>query len=232
MQASIFRFASAYATLLVLAAMIGFWPTYLAKLPHGIDLPTHIHAVLMVSWFGALIIQPMLVLTGHRAWHRRVGQATYILFPLALITPFFVMHLHLQEYGQREMDEYAADYFIVPAMAIIFASAYTLAIVNRSRPQVHGFYMLATSLALINPIFQRIYEHYEWILGEGRQEIINFIIVDLMLVGIMAYPRIRRDVRAAAATMLAICVTVELSRFTFADTGWWFHAVAWFRDLK
>jgi hypothetical protein len=129
------------------------------------------------------------------------------------------------------MRENARDYYIVPAMALVFAAAYCLALVNRNRPTIHGFYMICTTLALINPIFQRLYAHYLGIVDESHQELINFVIIDLIMLGVIAFCGGWGGIRRAAVIMLAVCVAVEWPLFTIATTESWVHAMTWFRNI-
>jgi hypothetical protein len=216
---------------LALVALVAFWPTYLHKPAQDIDLLTHLHALTMALWFAMLIAQPALALSGHLAWHRAVGYCSYALFPAILVLAFLVMHLHLRQSSAAEVAEYAADWYIVPSMASAFWGAYMLAIANRHRPQVHGFYMLCTSLTFVNPVLQRIYDHNELLLGEARQELVNFVLVDAVLAAIALHPRVRRELRGAAVTMLVVFLAVQIPRFTLATTHTWFRMIVWFRDL-
>jgi hypothetical protein len=213
---------------LVLGA-VAFWPTYLGKDFTTIDVATHVHATTMVLWFVLLVLQPVLVWRGRIAWHRVNGRVTFVIVPFMLALALFVMRLHLAQAPIGVVKEFADDWYIVPAMAAAFAAAYVLALRNRQRPEVHGFYMLCTALAFVNPVLQRIYERYGWIRGEARQELVNFALVDLALLALSLTRRLPMSIRKAAATMLVVFLIVEIPRFTLVGGETWLQAILWFR---
>jgi hypothetical protein len=77
---------------LLLISFAGFYKTYLVKFPNfdGFTWAHHFHGVIMLTWIGMLIAQPIFIKTKRLAWHRLVGKASYFIFPLLLLSFFLV----------------------------------------------------------------------------------------------------------------------------------------------
>ncbi len=80
------------AALFAVTAFIGFWPTstgLLAGVAAGTRPPPplvlHVHAALMVSWLGLLLLQSLLVATGRVRWHRTLGVTGFVLAPAVAV---------------------------------------------------------------------------------------------------------------------------------------------------
>lgn len=232
-----FRYASTYVLLFAVAAGFAFWPRYLAKLPQGgIDFPHHLHAVAMTTWLAMLIAQPFLAMSGRLAWHRRIGVASYFVVPLVLISPMIIEHMHVRPLDLAQIRTEGQSIYLMPAMVTFFAAAYGLALANRRSPAVHGFYMLCTSLAFMDPTLSRLYTwyldvHIEWLRQPDRHPYVNFLLADLIILAVLVFSDTRPTLRLAAAKMLAISIAIQIPYFTFAKSELWFTIIRWFRDL-
>jgi len=216
---------------LAIAAPFAFWPTYLSKSASSIDTLTHIHALTMVLWLFLLVLQPTLVHLGYRKPHRAIGKSSFLLVPLILALALAVMHLHLQHDSVEKIREEASEWYVVPAMAAVFAVAYGLALANRRQAALHGFYMLCTALAFVNPILQRLLESMQLVRGDAPQQLVSFVLVDVILIAIAAHQPGQPQIRRGAATMLLVFLIFEVPRYTFAYTDTWYDALIWFRAL-
>jgi uncharacterized membrane protein YoaK (UPF0700 family) len=77
---------------ILLISFGGFYKTYLIKFPDfdGFTLAHHFHGAVMLAWILMLIAQPVFIRTHRLKWHRAVGKASYFVFPLLLLSLFFV----------------------------------------------------------------------------------------------------------------------------------------------
>lgn len=85
------------AASLVAVVLAGFIPDSLAKLAAigagkrpPFPLILHVHAVLMGSFLLLLLGQTVLVASGKRAWHKRLGLAAAVLVPAIVISGFIL----------------------------------------------------------------------------------------------------------------------------------------------
>jgi hypothetical protein len=81
------------AGLFILTALAGFIPDSVAILTEvraharpPLPLVMHMHALLMGSWLLLLFAQTLLMATGRRPLHRKIGAMVLLLVPLILVT--------------------------------------------------------------------------------------------------------------------------------------------------
>jgi hypothetical protein len=81
------------AALFIITALAGFVPESLAILTEvrghvrpPLPLVMHLHALLMGSWLLLLFAQTLLMATGRRSLHRKIGAVALVLVPLILVT--------------------------------------------------------------------------------------------------------------------------------------------------
>jgi hypothetical protein len=81
------------ACLFIITALAGFIPDSLAILAElrtharpPLPAVMHMHALLMGSWLLLLLAQTLLMATGRRALHRKIGAIALLLVPLILVT--------------------------------------------------------------------------------------------------------------------------------------------------
>jgi hypothetical protein len=132
---------------LVVFSFLGFHKTYFHLFPHfrGTAGVVHYHVLTVLCWFAMLVGQAALAARGRLDLHRKIGKASYVLFPLILLG--FVL---MADYGQTRHKEPAllgATMFD----ASLFALFYGLAIWNRKNTAYHSRFMVLTALPFINP---------------------------------------------------------------------------------
>lgn len=140
-------------------ALLAFWPEYIVKLPHTL-LDQNLHGTAMTLWFAMLITQPLLIRYGRRDLHRLLGRTSYVLFPLTVLTILLLAHHDLTLMKDAAFWRFGQSAALPLTSAGIFATAYALAIRHRRQTALHARYMIATSFALIPPIFVRLFAHY------------------------------------------------------------------------
>lgn len=86
------------AGLFFVTTLAGFIPSSLSKIAAvsaGMRAPfppiLHLHAVLMGAWLTLLLTQTILMATGNRRFHMRLGLASMVLAPAIVLTGFFLV---------------------------------------------------------------------------------------------------------------------------------------------
>ena len=142
-----------YSCLLLFAGVIGFVLNGLLRptsLPSASPLLVA-HGLLMLAWFGALILQTALVRTGRTGLHRRLGMGSLAIAGGALGTAVPVA-LGAYEPGSGES-------MVLPnaAMLLNFAGLYGLGLRARRRDlEAHRRLMVLAGAALLGPSLGRI----------------------------------------------------------------------------
>lgn len=137
-----------------ISALIGFHKTYTIFFPSfkGFRWEQHFHGLMLMSWFAMLIVQPFLIKYGKRKAHRTLGKAGYILAPMVCYSIFLVTRIvYYREIATRPENSVLAQLSLDIPTIFIFGLFFTLAMVNRRKPDVHMRYMIGTSLLMIGP---------------------------------------------------------------------------------
>lgn len=147
---------NAFATFVAvgwLFVVMGFAPSVSSRLAGEADYVAppvlHAHIIAFVGWMVLLTVQVLLVRTGHRAMHRKLGVAGAILIPVMVVTG-----IGAEIYSQRFYSPHDPDnlrFFIAPLLQmLIFAACAGAAIALRRDSAAHKrLIVLATAMALV-----------------------------------------------------------------------------------
>ena len=141
----------------LLMAIAGFWKTYFGKIPtfDGVSGLMHFHAVMVLTWLGILIVQPMLILNKKVEMHRLVGKMSYIVVPILLISIILLMRLSFIKNTLPANPD--IDLRLVGVADLtFFIPCYLLAIYFRKNTKYHARFMVMTVLPFINPALGRL----------------------------------------------------------------------------
>lgn len=227
--------------LLFLLSFVAFYNSYIGVIFQPSIPIIHIHFVLMAIWMVMLIVQPFLIKYKKRSLHKALGKASYVLVPLVLISGFLMIRFshyrdihQLQADAARGANQYSDDQILQIAAAyralpfiwfFWFIIFYALAIVYRRKSSMHARFMLATGLALLGPIIDRLSFKMTSLINVFRLEAIAFLIADIVL-GMLLWQdyRQKRSIYALR-TALIIYITGQILYFTVPDTAPWKHFV-------
>ena len=144
-----------YFFVAILAILVfGFYKSYFSKFPTFAEFTNvhHAHTLLLLLWFGMLIIQPILIYQKRLDLHRLLGKASYVLVPLIVWSMLVAMRTQYVNNLQRMPEAQNIAFLYLPASALIpFVALYSLAIVYRKKPALHMRYMIASAVALLGP---------------------------------------------------------------------------------
>jgi hypothetical protein len=154
------RSAALFTFVLLLLAVVAFWPMYLSKSWSSIDRYTHAHAALGTLWLVILILQPVLILLGYRRTHRMVGRtALFVAFGFVL-SGLLLTHFRVSRMTEAAFAKDGVYIYLPLAVALLFAAACALGFRWRTSTQVHARFMLSTALLLVDPVLARIMSLY------------------------------------------------------------------------
>jgi len=140
---------------LLALTVAGFWPSYVRRFGEA-DAVTHLHAALMLLWFGMLFAQPWLVRTRRMALHRTLGKASYVLVPMIVVTCLWLSRIRMGTATPQSLPMQSFILYLGIAASAILLLTWSLAIVHRRDSALHARYMVGTALVLIDPALARL----------------------------------------------------------------------------
>jgi len=154
-----YRHAHWYLLAIFPLAALAFWPGYLSTIGTA-PLQMHAHGITATLWLALLVAQSWLIHSGNTAFHRTLGTASLVLFPLFLAGGSMIFLGMAQRFADPPSPFYT---MYAPGLAWIdmisvaaFAWCYYSALRSRRDVQLHARYMLATVIFLLPPILGRL----------------------------------------------------------------------------
>ena len=232
------RFYFALALVCALVAFLGFAPTYWAPLAAGSLAETpivHLHAVLFTAWTLLFIVQARLAGTGRIARHRAFGLAGIALASSMLFVGLATAIQSAEAHSAAGFGDRARGFMIVPVTTILFfAVAVGVAIVNRSRPEVHKRWMLIASVAILMAAAARIVRFLRFGTDAPpgpaplEMSIVPALGTDLLIVAAMIHDwRTRGRVHPAYWIGGGAWLAIQLGRIPYSKTSQWHAAADW-----
>lgn len=212
----------------LLAAVIGFWPTYFTRMGEMASWRVHAHGVILFGWCLLLIAQAWLIRDRRGAWHRVLGKVSYLLAPLIVLSTLVVEHGVLVKVAGQYNEEALYFAYVIVALLTLFVLTYGLAIAHRRTPALHMRYMICTALTMVDPVFARIVDVRLGI-GFGAGQMITYALVNAILLWLCFIDR-HTQYRVFPKILVAF-VLMQLPTFFFYKTAWWSNVVAWFASL-
>ena len=142
------RFFLGIAVVMVVFMVIGFGPSlYLRPVLGTVDrfgphLPTHLiaHGAALTSWFVLFAIQTLLVRSGHRDLHRRLGVLGAAVAVAVVVTSLITMHMVVARVGgggaalpPPVVSGVVSDFWVL----VVFIALVVPAVHFRRRPDTH-----------------------------------------------------------------------------------------------
>ena len=210
----------AFAVLLFLA-LIAFWPGYLGLPKAQFNWWFHLHATTGSLWMLMLIAQPLLIHSGRRELHRRIGRTSYVLMPVIVISFVGLAHAVMQGKTGSEFGEQAYLFYVRVVLVAIFVASYVMAMIKRHHPAIHARYMVCTGLALVDPVVSRLAYRALGRNQEFNYQLFTFGLVCLILMALIWMERSARSGRRVFPTMLAAFFVGGLPlALNFYTWGW------------
>ena len=154
-----FRKAWVWVLALLALTFVAFWPGYFAELATETSAH-HAHAASAVLWMILAAVQSWAIHHERIALHRKIGLATFVLFPFFLIAGIWVIHVEAVtlagDFSSVEGKQIAQFGFFDPLANIAFAYLFWAGLKYRHKVHLHARYMLATLLFVVAPIGFRL----------------------------------------------------------------------------
>lgn len=227
-----FRWSAALFGVLLALAIPAFWPRYLSRAPSSVDAYTHVHAGLSLAWCLLLVVQPWLVARAHRAWHRRLGRVAWGLGPAMVVASIL---LASQRFRAMDDATFATEHdalYLPLSAAVMFGWPLALALWYRRQPLLHGRFMIATGLVMVDPVVGRVMGFYLPPFSEPlAYQAVTFSLELLVLAWMAWRPPLSAPMRRTYLSGVAIFPIVHAGWFTFAQGPAWTSFATWFRSL-
>lgn len=227
-----FRWSAWFYLVLLLLAVPAFWPNYLSRAPASIDAYTHLHAGLALCWILLLIVQPLLISRDLRQWHRRIGASAWVLGPAMIVASILLASQRFRSMDDARFDSDWNTLYLPLSAAVMFAIPFSFAMWFRRRPMLHGRFMIATGLVMVDPVLGRaLFFYLPTLPGALTYQAITFSVELLVLAWLVVRPPMPAETRRLFLGGVAVFPVVHVGWFTFAQGATWRSAAEWFRAL-
>lgn len=216
----------AFASLLI--ALLGFWPRYFGPMVAGTleTIPIiHVHAAVMMGWLFLLILQVVLIATGRRALHMKVGSVGMAWGVVVILVGWATAIVRFGERVQAGETRQAADRLFAPITdMMVFAPFLAAAWIYRRKPQIHKRLIVVASTVLLIAAVHRIR-----IFGGTQLPLPQLLLVWLspILLG-MTYDLVKtRRVHFVYLMGIGAVLFMKFGRVPLRDTGAWRSFSRW-----
>jgi len=180
--------------------------------PPGLPLLLKFHAVIFVTWVVLFIAQPVLILSGNAAMHRRLGWLGLALAAAMVCLGTAALLFALRSHSLPPF--YPPGLFIIRGIASLigFAGLIAAAILQRRRREWHKRLMLCAALIVIVPGLERSMP--VWLFGAHWYFIVDAVVIVIALIGPAADFFTRRRIHPAylygIGTILVVQAVTDL----------------------
>jgi hypothetical protein len=212
--------------LLLVLTLIGFRHFYLQLQAYpGRPLPPParaiyiIHGVLMTAWIVLSVVQPLLVATGRKRLHMKLGKFAMAL-AVGIIGAGYLIAIGSTKGTPPELVRFGLApkaFLTVPLSGIVtFALFVTVGVWNRHRPEIHRPVMWLASLAVVAAALGRIGPLSEWYAGTwlevGFSAFVSMLLLGALLLAVKCVieKRFDRWFAAGLAVLTVICLLSSL----------------------
>lgn len=141
--------------LLLLVALIGFYPSYFSRLGDT-DLAHHFHGITGTAWMLLLIAQAWLMRSRRFAVHRQLGWLSLLIAPLFVASGLLMMRTMLAS-DDGFNRAFGSRLAVVDLATVIgFALAVSMALKHRRTREKHACWMVSTAVMLLPPALARL----------------------------------------------------------------------------
>lgn len=126
------------------------------------------HGVLMTAWMLLSVVQPLLVLTGSKRAHMKLGLLG-IALSVGIVVVGYLVAVNAARVNPPDLELFGLkpkEFLTVPLVSIaLFALLVLAGVLNRRRPEVHRPMMLLASLAIVSAALGRMPSLSAWYAG-------------------------------------------------------------------
>ena len=220
-------------------ALLAFWGSYFSILGKPMSSYVHFHGIFMTLWCLMLIAQAFLVRVKKYRIHTLVGKASYLIFPILILSTVLLIHSTIRKSEEVGLETYLSMALMMNA-TIILAIIYGLGMIFRKDRLTHARYMVSTIFPLFTPLTDRII--YTYIPGlvefapklEGFPVVpfFGFLLADLIVIGLAIWDWKMHKRKDVFPIVLGLLLIYHISLFTFYKIPAWHLFSAWFYGLE
>lgn len=226
------RYVALFALSLLLLASLAFWPMYLSRGWSAIDRYTHAHALLGSLWLLVLVIQPLLILRGHRSAHRISGRVFLFIALAFVVSGVLLTHFRVSRMPEEVFAREGLYIYLPLAVALLFAAACGLGLHWRRSAAVHARFMVTTALLLLDPVLGRImFFYFPRLPSEDLYQGITFTLIAVVMALLARSLPISANGRTWYRNYCLGAMATLALFFVVPHTGAWLAFVLWFRAL-
>jgi hypothetical protein len=201
-----------------LIIVAGFWIPYLSQVPKfdsSTTIAVHIHALLLFTWVGLIVIQPLTVRSGAFSIHRALGKASYVLMPLVVVFSIAMLRKEYQDNlagGVNPTAARSAEY-LSAIQVTLFAAFYGLAIARVLKRDIaeHMRYMICIALVLLPAGLARTLGYW-FDIDQRTSQSVCLALIDLCLISLIVFDRRRHFAPRP--------YSIALWAYLMVETGW------------
>jgi hypothetical protein len=220
-----------YLSLAFLCAVIGFFPSYFARLG-STDSVHHFHGVMASLWMIMLVTQSWLMSKGHIAQHRVLGKLSLLIAPAFVVSGILMVHTMVSSddgfskiYGSRLA-------FLDLSTMVYFAVAYICALHYRKNIQLHARFMSSTAILVLPPAISRLLGNFLPGISSFEQAGHGAYFICEIVVAILLLDDFRRgSVRAPYVILMVLLVGQQISFVLIPSFTPWNVVTTWIASL-
>jgi hypothetical protein len=195
--------------------LLGFWIPYFSGFPNRFDpeitTVVHIHAMFLFSWLSLLIVQPLLIRAGAFAIHLRLGQLSFVLVPLVVISAVAVIWKEATDgirAGKGPTAAWEAEYLNLTVLFIAALFVWAIAAIRRGDVAEHMRCMICQVFVILPAGLARTLGYWGGMRQSDSQTIcLGFI--DLGLIVLILYDKSRGRIGRPYVVTLVVHLALE-----------------------
>lgn len=205
-----YKYGHYFVGFVLFVTVAGFWASYFSLIG-DVPIAFHVHAFTATSWLLLLLVQSVAIHHKFNAFHKLMGQASFVIFPLLIAGFVMIINVSATRYAAQSSPFIAVvgpSFGIGMVIAIAaYLTLFYLALRHRRNIRLHAGYMLATPMILFESPFSRVMEQaFPWmnVIGsEGPRQVLDTIAISDGLVATLALILYLRDRKSGAPWLIA-----------------------------
>lgn len=178
-----------------------------------------VHGVLMTAWMLLSVVQPLLVASGNKRLHMRLGQLGAML-AAAIVVAGYLVAINATRVNPPDLKIFGLapkEFLTVPLSGVVAFGGFVLAgVLCRRRPEAHRPMMLMASMSIVSAAVGRMPALNGWYAGT-RLEFWFSAFVSTLLLGVLLVVlksalerRFDRWFAGAFGTLAVVCVAASV----------------------
>ena len=217
---SLYPNAPLYFTLLLIIAVVGFYPSYFSVLGET-DAAHHFHGVLATAWMLLLILQSWLMRRRHFSAHRTIGRVSLVVAPLFVASGLLVIHVMVSS-SNGFSKAFGARFAFVDLLAIgYFAVAYALAIHHRRNMALHARFLASTAILVLPPALARALQFIPGLDSVIPSVNASFLISELIVAALLVVDARRSGPLLPYSALLVVVIIQHIGFVVIPRIEWW-----------